>query len=149
MSRQECVEFCGHEHQRIPQSADNGGSFLDCSGVMSTHLLDEAILDEGMSEGTCRPVGMLLELEHPRGWAVGHLLSSTIMMDCNLKLIHHNVLLPSMILSCVLATEAYQLPFNPLGSTVFGVALPALLEKAGEVKTQRDTSLSKRHSLNR
>ena len=62
------------------------------------------------------PVGLLglLELEHFRGWAVSHLLSSVIMMDCNLKLIHHGALLP-----CSLATEAYQLPFDPTGLSVF------------------------------
>ena len=54
------------------------------------------------------------------------------MMDCNLKLIRRNVLLPS-----ALATEAYQLPFNPSGSSLFGGALLALLEKAGEVVTQK------------
>ena len=41
------------------------GSFLDCSGTTSTRLrlLKEAILEEGASEGTCRLVGTLLELE--------------------------------------------------------------------------------------
>ena len=29
------------------------GSFLDCSGATSTHLLEEAILDENASEGIC------------------------------------------------------------------------------------------------
>ena len=89
------------------------GSFLDCLGATSTRLLDEAILKEGASEGTCQLVGMLLELEHCEGRrAVGHLLSSTIMMDCNMKLIHRNALLPS-----ALATEAYQLLFDPSGSS--------------------------------
>ena len=43
------------------------GSFLDCSGATSTRLLEEAILEEGVSEGTCRLVGMLLQLEHSWG----------------------------------------------------------------------------------
>ena len=108
------------------------GSFLDCSGATLTHLLEEVILNEGASEGTCQLVGMLLELERSRGRAVGHLLSRANIMDCNLKLIRHYVLLPS-----ALATEAYQLPFDPSGSSLFGEALPALLEKAGEVATQK------------
>ena len=54
-------------------------------------------------------------------------------MDCNLKLIRCNALLPSMILPYALATEIYQLSFDPLGSTLFGEALLALLEKVGEV----------------
>ena len=113
------------------------GSFLDCSGTTSTRLLEEAILDENVSEGTYRFVGALLELEHSRGRAVSHLLSSAIMMDCNIKLIHHGALLPSIMLPSALATEAYQLPFDPSGLNVFGDALPALLEKAGEVATQK------------
>ena len=58
-------------------------------------------------------------------------------MDCNLKLIHHGALLPSMMLPCALTIEAYQLSFDPSGSSVFGEALSALLEKAGEVSTQK------------
>ena len=58
-------------------------------------------------------------------------------MDCNMKLTHRNAPLPSMILPSVLATEAYELPFDPLGSSLFDEALPALLEKAGEATTQK------------
>ena len=58
-------------------------------------------------------------------------------MDCNLKLIWRNTLLPSMILLSALATEAYQLLFDPSGLSLFGEALLALLEKAGEVATQK------------
>ena len=58
-------------------------------------------------------------------------------MDCNLKLIRRNVLLPSMMLPSALATEAYQLPFDPSGSSLFGEAMSALLEKAGEVVTEK------------
>ena len=29
------------------------GSFLNCSGATSTRLLEEAMLEEGVSEGTC------------------------------------------------------------------------------------------------
>ena len=36
------------------------GSFLDFSGATSTRLLEEAILDESASEGTCRHVGISL-----------------------------------------------------------------------------------------
>ena len=42
------------------------GSFLDCSGITSTRLLEEAMLEEGALEGTCRLVGTLLELERSR-----------------------------------------------------------------------------------
>ena len=83
------------------------GSFLDCSGATSTCLLEEAMLEEGASEGTCRLVGTLLELEHSRGRAVGHLLSGVITMDCNLKLLRRKALLPSLLLPQVVATEAY------------------------------------------
>ena len=63
------------------------GSFLDCSGMTSTRRLEETILEENASEGTYQLIGMPLELEHSRGRAVGHLLSSTITMDCNIKLV--------------------------------------------------------------
>ena len=72
------------------------GSFLDCSGVTSTRFLEEVSLNEGTSEGTRQLVGMLLELEHSRGRAVGHLLSSTITLDCNIKLVRCGSLLPSI-----------------------------------------------------
>ena len=39
------------------------GSFLNCSGATSTCLLEEAMLEEGASQGTCRLVGTLLKLE--------------------------------------------------------------------------------------
>ena len=58
---------------------------------------------------------------------MGHLLSSAITMDCNFKVIRRNALLPSMMLPCALATEAYQLLFSPMGLSIFGEALPALL----------------------
>ena len=41
------------------------------------------------------------------------------------------------MLPSALATEAYQLLFDPMGSSVFGNSLLALLERAGEVATQR------------
>ena len=65
------------------------------------------------------------------------LLSSAITMDCNIKLFRRGALLPSMMLPSALATEVYRLPFDPSGSIVFGDALQALLEKAGEVATQK------------
>ena len=68
-------------------------SFLDSSGATFSHL---AMLEEGASEGTCRLVGTLLELEHSRGWAVGHLLSGVITRDCNMKLLRQQSLLPSL-----------------------------------------------------
>ena len=117
------------------------GSFLDCSGVTSTRLLEEASLNEGASEGTRQVVGTILELEHSRERAVSHLPSSTIMLDCNVKLVRHGSILPSITFPSALATEAYQLPFDPAGSNVFGESLPALLERAGEVATQRQQSL--------
>ena len=95
------------------------GSFLDCSGVTSPCLLEETSLDEGTSEGTQQLIGTLLELECSRGRAVGHLLSSVITLDCNVKLVRHSSVLPSLMLPSALATEAYQLPFNPAGSCVF------------------------------
>ena len=114
------------------------GSFLDCLGAMSTCLLEEVILDKGALEGTCQLVGILLELQRSRGGqAVSHLLSSMIMMDCNLKFICRGALLPCMMLPCALATEVYQLLFDPSGSSVFDEALPALFEKAGEVAPQK------------
>ena len=58
--------------------ADHGGVLSGCSGTMSTRLLEEAIIDENASEGTCQLVGMLLELERSRERAVGHLWSSAI-----------------------------------------------------------------------
>ena len=81
--------------------------------------------------------GILLDLESSRGRAVGHVLSSVITLDCNVKLVRHNALLPSLALRSALATEAYKLPFNPSRSSVFGTGLPALLKRAGEMATQR------------
>ena len=82
---------------------------------------------------------MLLELECLRGQAVGHLLSGVIITDCNMKLLHRQSLLPSLMLPSALATEAYQLPFDPSGSSLFCETLPALsqLEKVGEVASQK------------
>ena len=54
-----------------------------------------------------------------------------------MKLVRHGVLLPLLMLPSAMATEAYQLPFVTMGSSVFGDSLPALLERAGEVATQR------------
>ena len=42
-----------------------------------------------------------------------------------------------MMLPSALAIEAYQLLFDPSGSSFFGDALLALLEKTGEVTTQK------------
>ena len=91
------------------------GSFLDCSGATLTHLVEEASRNEGTSEGTRQLVRTVLELEHSRGWAVGHLLSSAIMLDCNVKLDRHGSLLPSMALPSALATEAYPCLLTQLG----------------------------------
>ena len=111
--------------------------FFACSVATLTHLLKEESLTEGESEGTQQLVRTLLELERSRGQAVGHLLSSAITLDCNDKLVRHGSLLPSMALPSALATEAYQLPFDPAGSSMFDMSLPALLERAGEVAAQR------------
>ena len=59
----------------------------------------------------------------------GHLLSSAITLDCN-KLVRHNALIPCL-------SQAYQLPFDPAGSNVFGGGLSGLLEKADEMAAQR------------
>ena len=67
------------------------------------------MLEDCTSEGTCRLVRTLLGLEHSWGRAVGHLLSEVITMECNMKLLHRQSLLPSLILPSTLATEAYQL----------------------------------------
>ena len=58
-------------------------------------------------------------------------------MDCNMKLLCRNALLPSLMLPSSLATEAYQLPFDPSALSLFGESLPALLEKEGEVASQK------------
>ena len=50
---------------------------------------------------------MLLDLECSRGQVVSHLLSSVIVLDCNIKLTYHSSLLPSLALPAVLALEAY------------------------------------------
>ena len=83
------------------------GSFLDCSGMTPTRLREEVSLDESTSEGTRQLVRMLLELEHSRGRAVSHMLSSAITLDCNVKLVRHDSILPSLTLPSALATEAY------------------------------------------
>ena len=54
-------------------------------------------------------------------------------MDCNMKLLRRSALLPSLMFPSALATEVYQLPFDPSGSSLFGDSLPALLKKVGEV----------------
>ena len=80
--------------------------------------------------------GMLLELEHSRGQAAGHLLSGAITMDCNMKLFRHHTFLPSLSLPQALAMEAYQLPFDPPGRACL-MGLCQLMEKAGEVASQQ------------
>ena len=72
-----------------------------------------------------------------------HLLSSAIILDCNIKLVRCNVLLPSLALPSALATEAYQLTFDPSRFNVFGTGLPALLERAGEMAIHRRQKLLK------
>ena len=52
-----------------------------------------------------------------------------------MKLLQQKSLLPSLMLPSALATEAYQLPFDL--SSLFGESLSALLEKAGEVASQK------------
>ena len=59
------------------------------------------------------------------------------MLDCNVKLVRNGSILPSITLPSALAMEAYQLPFDPVGSSVFGDSLLALLERASKVATQR------------
>ena len=95
------------------------------------------MLEDGASEGTSQLVGTLLQLERSRGQAVGHLLSGAITTDCNMKLVRWQSLLPSLMLPSTLATEAYQLPFDPSESSLFGEGLPTLLEKAGDVASQK------------
>ena len=46
-----------------------------------------------------------------------------------------------MAVPSALATEAYQLPFDPARSSVFSTSLPALLESADKVATQRRQQL--------
>ena len=92
------------------------------------------MLEDGASEGTSQLVGTFLELEYSWGQAVSHLMSGVITTDCNMKLLRRQSLLPSLMLP---TTEAYQLPFDPSGSSLFGEALPALLEKAGEVASYK------------
>ena len=70
-------------------------SFLDCSGTTSTWLLQEASRDDGALESTRQLVGTLLDLERSRGRAVGHFVSSAITLDCKIKLVQRNALLPS------------------------------------------------------
>ena len=113
------------------------GSFLDSSGVTSTRLLKEMSCYEGASEGTRQLVGTLLDLGNSSSRAVDHLLSSAITLDCNVKLVQRSVLLPSLALPSALATEIYQLPFDPAGSSVFGAGLSALLERAGAIAAQK------------
>ena len=64
-------------------------------------------------------------------------VSIAITMDCDMKLLHRNLILPSLMLPSALATEAYQLLFGPSGSSLFGESLPALLETACEVASQK------------
>ena len=82
---------------------------------------------------------------HSRGSAVCHLLSRAIMLDCNVKLVRRGSILPSITLSSALATEAYQLPFDPAGTSVFGVSLPALLETGQQGCSERQSSSCGRH----
>ena len=71
------------------------------------------------------------------------MLSGAITMDCNMKLLRRQSLLPSLMLPSTLATEAYQLTFDPSRPSLFGKALLTLLEKEGEVASQK-ASVSRR-----
>ena len=60
------------------------------------------------------------------------------------EIVLQNALLPSLMLPFALETEAYQLPFDPSGSSFFSESLPALVEKARGVASQkRQQSLEK------
>ena len=64
--------------------------------------------------------GTLLDLEHSQGQVIGHLFSIAITVDYKFKLVRRNMLLPTLALPAVLATEAYQLPFESWGRMSFG-----------------------------
>ena len=56
LKEQDLISISLANIQRIEQDArvmTMIGSFLDCSGATSTLLLEEAMLEDGMLEGTC------------------------------------------------------------------------------------------------
>ena len=56
------------------------------------------------------------------------MLSGAITMDANLKLVCQDSVLSAAHLPDLVAKEAYQLPFEPASSGLFGVGLSSLLE---------------------
>ena len=60
-------------------------------------------------------------------------------MDCNIKLVRRGALLSLMLPSALPTFKAYQLPFNSPQSSVFGDSLLDLLERTGEVATQKQS----------
>ena len=106
------------------------GNHTSCTVVAKKSLVTRPSLASRVEHGATKGTPTVRETAFAA--QVSRLLSSTITLDCNMKLVRCGSLLPS-----VLATEAYQLPFDPSGSSIFGTSLQALSERAGEVAIQR------------
>ena len=113
------------------------GSFLDCSGRTATDLLEEASRDPATPASTKQLVDTLLDLERSRGRAVGHVLSGSVTMDANLKLLRRDAILSAASLPAGVARDAYQLPLDPSGAQVFGGGLSELLGKADKIAADK------------
>ena len=109
------------------------GSFLDCSGFLANSQLDEASRDPRASETTRQLVSALSGLRKSRGKAVEHVLSASIMLDANIKLIRRNLVLKASSLPESLAKEVYHLPLDPAGSGLFGTGLVSIREKGDKL----------------
>ena len=65
------------------------GSFLDMTGALSGRIIEKALKNEtpGLPQEARDALQGVADLEHSRGLAVLHLLSVSLTLDANLKLL--------------------------------------------------------------
>jgi len=94
-------------------------SFLDVSGAAVSQLVQGLDQVAGDPEQVREVAKLLADLERSRGFATEHILQSTILVDCNLKLVRRAAFLASSKLSEVRSQQAFALPFVAQGGVLF------------------------------
>ena len=100
-------------------------SFMDMMGA-AVGRIKEA-MEESLSQRAKDALQSVTDLEQSRGHAAFHLLSLASSFDANLKLLRRQVVIVAMDLQSHLAQAAYQLPFDPSGSRLFGEGIMEIL----------------------
>ena len=103
------------------------GSFIDMMGAAAGRIIAEAMEDESLSQRVKDTLQGLADLEQSRGPAAFHILSLASTFDANLKLLRQQGALSVMDLQPHLTQAAYRLPFDPLGSRLFGKGIMEIL----------------------